>query len=105
MLAGARQKAAAAAGSAVDRARAASAEAKGVLRAGVAEAKTTAKEKLNGAVQSGKDMAVSLLKLAEKALRGKVEPMLCHALGSDPDMPRVVNKAVHASVHELVTEL
>ena len=59
-VAGAREKAVTAAENAVDRARAASAEARTVINAGVAEAKTTAKEKLDGAVQSGKDMAVSL---------------------------------------------
>jgi hypothetical protein len=31
--------------------------------------------------------------------------MLCHALGSDPDMPRAVKRAIGASVRELVTEI
>ena len=38
-------------------------------------------------------------------MRGKVEPLLCRALGSDPDMPGVVKRAIDASVHELVTEI
>ena len=41
----------------------------------------------------------------KKALHGKVEPLLCHALGSDPDMPRAVKRAIGASVRELVTEI
>ncbi|MEE3098853.1 MAG: hypothetical protein VX463_03690, partial [Pseudomonadota bacterium] len=104
MLAGAREKAAAAAGSAVDRARAASAEAKGALRAGVAEAKTTAKEKLNGAVQSGKDMAVSLSAAAlRKALRSKVETVLGPLKGTTETEKSAHKHALPEALQKFVT--
>jgi hypothetical protein len=64
-----------------------------------------ANEKIKEVKEAGGNFAVEKLHNLTASLRQRIEPKLCDALGSDPDMPGPVKQGINVIVDEIMDEV